>query len=404
MYPGIGPASSTHPRWIPNPPSVLLRPRTQESARRRGRGKPEKPSTDSAIETSEKKMKRGELDKEWEERKYGVVVDEEKEASLLENGKVRNKRKLLHNPADIMVSKEGFDDEEKLLRTIFVRNLPLKVKKKTLLKEFKKFSEVESVRIRSVPIQDTQKPKKGAILAKKINDAADRYSSLTKLNNLPSCNFNCNIVLSLMMLTCDHPVPLNRYNERVEEHLQLTDFYHASQIEVVQCQKALVNALIERWHPDIHTFRLPIGECAVTLEDVAIIFGLPTDGLLVTKMTMSSFEALEAEYLHQFGVAPSKSACRGSCIKLTWLRDLKENLQLTDENSIQRYVKCHIMFLIGSILFGDKSGTGVHWKYLPLLHDFGSIGQYSLGSACLTHLYRALYRASRMIVRRSMVR
>ncbi|RYR47096.1 hypothetical protein Ahy_A07g033031 [Arachis hypogaea] len=31
-----------------------------------------------------------------------------------------------------------------------------------------------------------------------------------------------------------------------------------------------------------------------------------------------------------------KSNCRGSCIKLTWLRDLKENLQLTDENSIQR--------------------------------------------------------------------
>ncbi|XLR43557.1 uncharacterized protein [Arachis hypogaea] len=121
----------------------------------------------------ERKKKRGELDKEWEERKYSVMVDEEKEASLLENGKVRNKRKLLHNPADIMVSKEGFDDEEKLLRTVFVGNLPLKVKKKTLFKEFKKFSEVESVRIRSVPIQDTQKPKKGAILAKKINDAAD---------------------------------------------------------------------------------------------------------------------------------------------------------------------------------------------------------------------------------------
>ncbi|XP_020978411.1 nucleolar protein 12 isoform X2 [Arachis ipaensis] len=120
-----------------------------------------------------KKRKREELEKEWEERKYGAVVDEEKEASLLENGKVGNKRKLLHDPADMMVSKEGFDDEEKLLRTVFVGNLPLKVKKKTLLKEFKKFGEVESVRIRSVPIQDTKKPRKGAILAKKINDAAD---------------------------------------------------------------------------------------------------------------------------------------------------------------------------------------------------------------------------------------
>ncbi|QHO24908.1 uncharacterized protein DS421_12g376420 [Arachis hypogaea] len=158
----------------------------------------------------------------------------------------------------------------------------------------------------------------------------------------------------LRMLTCDHPVLPDRYNDRVDEHLRVTGFYHASQIGVVQCQKALVNALIERWHPDTHTFHLPIGECIVTLEDVALILGLPTDGLPVTGMTMSSFEALEAECLLQFGVAPRKSGCRGSCIKLTWLRDLKENLELTDEISIQ-----------------------------------------SWGSACLAHLYRALCKASR---------
>ncbi|QHN95636.1 uncharacterized protein DS421_18g611430 [Arachis hypogaea] len=166
-------------------------------------------------------------------------------------------------------------------------------------------------------------------------------------------------------------------------------------IGIVQCQKALVNALIERWHPDTHTFHLPIGECSVILEDVALILGLPTDGLPVTGMTMSSFEAMEAECLLQFGVAPRKEDCRSSCIKLTWLRNLKENLELTDEISIQRYVRCHIMLLIGTILFGDKSGAGVHWKFLPLLRDFVNIGQFSWGSACLAHLYRALCRASR---------
>ncbi|RYR78613.1 hypothetical protein Ahy_A01g003449 [Arachis hypogaea] len=181
------------------------------------------------------------------------------------------------------------------------------------------------------------------------------------------------------MLTCDHPVPLDRYNDR---------------IGVVQYQKVLVNALIERWHPDTHTFHFPIGDCAVTLEDVALLLGLPTDGLPITGMTMSSFEALEAECLLQFGVAPRKSDCKGSGIKLTWLWDLKENLELTDKIGIQRYVRCHIILLIRMILFGDKSGAGVHWKFLPLLHDFGSIGQYSWGSECLAHLYRALCRAS----------
>ncbi|RYQ89037.1 hypothetical protein Ahy_B09g095893 isoform A [Arachis hypogaea] len=122
----------------------------------------------------------------------------------------------------------------------------------------------------------------------------------------------------------------------------------------------------------------------MTLEDVALILGLPTNGLPVTGVTMSSHEALEAECLHHFRVAPRKSDCRGSCIKLTWLRNLKERLQCVDEDSIQ-----------SMILFADKSGAAVHWKFLPLLRDFSSIGQYSWGSACLAHLYRSLCRTSR---------
>ncbi|XP_072073763.1 protein MAIN-LIKE 1-like [Arachis hypogaea] len=146
------------------------------------------------------------------------------------------------------------------------------------------------------------------------------------------------------MLTYDYSIPLDRYNERVEEHLRSTDFYHVVQIRVVQYQKTLVNALVERWHPDTHTFHLPVSEYAVILEDVAMILGLPTDGLPVTGMTLSGFEVLEAEF--------------------------------------------------GTILFGDKSGASVHWKFLPLLRDFASIRQYNWGSACLAHLYRVLCRAS----------
>ncbi|KAL4322133.1 hypothetical protein AHAS_Ahas14G0180000 [Arachis hypogaea] len=53
------------------------------------------------------------------------------------------------------------------------------------------------------------------------------------------------------------------------------------------------------------------------------------------------------------------------------------------------------MLLIGTILFGDKTGASVHWKFLPLLSDFASIGQYSWGSVYLAHMYRSLCRASR---------
>ncbi|XP_052119048.1 protein MAIN-LIKE 2-like [Arachis duranensis] len=160
---------------------------------------------------------------------------------------------------------------------------------------------------------------------------------------------------------------------------------------------ALVNALIERWRLETHTFHFPVGECAVTLEDVALILGLPTNGLLVTRPTLSSYEALDAECLDQFGVAPRKADCRKSFIKLTWFRALKDQLVLVDDIQIQRYVKCHIMLLFGTVVFGvNESGSGVHWKFLPLLHNFGGIIQFNWGSACLAHLYRALCRATRV--------
>ncbi|QHN91329.1 uncharacterized protein DS421_17g573920 [Arachis hypogaea] len=156
------------------------------------------------------------------------------------------------------------------------------------------------------------------------------------------------------MLLCDHLKPPDPYNQIVESHLRETGFYYVSQIGFIPCQSAMINALIERWRPETHTFHFSVGECAVTLEDVAIILGLSTNGLPVTGPTMSSFEALEAEFLHQFGVAPRKTDCRGSYIKLTWFRGLRDCIVLNDVVHIQMYVKCHIMLLFGTVLFGDK--------------------------------------------------
>ncbi|RYQ87339.1 hypothetical protein Ahy_B09g094842 [Arachis hypogaea] len=179
------------------------------------------------------------------------------------------------------------------------------------------------------------------------------------------------------MLMCDHLKPPDPYNQIVESHLRETEFYYVSQIGVIPCQSAMINALIERWRPETHTFHFPVDECAVTLEDVAIILGLPTNGLPVTGPIMSSFEALEAECLHQFGVAPRKTECRGSFIKLTWFRGLRDRIVLNDVVHIRMYVKCHIMLLFETILFGDKSSAAVHWKFLPLLRNFGQIIQFS---------------------------
>lgn len=122
-----------------------------------------------------KKRKRDELEREYEAKKYGVAEVAEDEGEGSGGNVVGKKRKALDDPSEMMVTKEGFDDESKLLRTVFVGNLPLKVKKKALAKEFSQFGEIESVRIRSVPIDiaNSKKPRKGAILSKKLNEAAD---------------------------------------------------------------------------------------------------------------------------------------------------------------------------------------------------------------------------------------
>ncbi|XP_062073581.1 uncharacterized protein LOC133777845 [Humulus lupulus] len=128
---------------------------------------------EGVVMKKKKKRKRDELEKEYEARKFGVGVDNEVGGAKRLGGKVGEKRKSVDNPADMLVSKEGFDDESKLLRTVFVGNLPLTVKKKALIKEFTKFGEVDSVRIRSVPITDTKKPRKGAVITKQFHEAAD---------------------------------------------------------------------------------------------------------------------------------------------------------------------------------------------------------------------------------------
>ncbi|XP_076898410.1 uncharacterized protein LOC143551964 [Bidens hawaiensis] len=115
-----------------------------------------------------KKRKKAEIEAEYEERKYGGV---ELELNKDEGVKVKTGEKK-----DV-VPKEGFDDDEKLSRTVFVGNLPLKVKKKALMKEFNQFGEIESVRIRSIPLLDDKTPRKGAVIKKKINDAVDRVNA-----------------------------------------------------------------------------------------------------------------------------------------------------------------------------------------------------------------------------------
>ncbi|RYR16541.1 hypothetical protein Ahy_B04g073587 [Arachis hypogaea] len=98
---------------------------------------------------------------------------------------------------------------------------------------------------------------------------------------------------------------------RVEEQLRASRFYYVSQIGRIVSHRPTVDALVERWRPETHTFHLPH----------------------VTGSTDHSTSGLENECLAQSGVAPGPNDHKGSGIKLAWFRTLKRRQHLTDQAS-----------------------------------------------------------------------
>ncbi|RYQ99766.1 hypothetical protein Ahy_B07g087768 [Arachis hypogaea] len=102
----------------------------------------------------------------------------------------------------------------------------------------------------------------------------------------------------------------------------------------------------------------------------------------MTGWTNSTHDFLVTQSLAIFGSEPQVNSSSKGYINLSW-------------ESVIHYVRCHIFCLLGTTLFTDKLTAYAHAKYLPLLQNFDQIGNYSWGSACLTHLYRSLCRVSR---------
>ena len=95
------------------------------------------------------------------------------------------------------------------------------------------------------------------------------------------------------------------------------------------------------------------------------------------------------------GVVLEERDIFGQRLHLTWLIEHFPSLSLdANVESVRYYVRAFILQLIRGFLFVDKLKNMVHLMFLSLLKDFGVIGTYSWGSACLAWLYREMCRAS----------
>ncbi|KAG8497279.1 hypothetical protein CXB51_008532 [Gossypium anomalum] len=151
----------------------------------------------------------------------------------------------------------------------------------------------------------------------------------------------------------------------------------------------LISALVERWRPETYTFHLSCGECTVTLEDVALHFGLPIDGDAVTGVSAIAEPAALCYSL--LGASPGYTDSTFSELKFTWLKGIFQHLSVNaTEEELVCAARAYIMHIIGGVLMPNSNNNKVHIQYLPLLADLRNVRSYSWGSAVLAMLYREL--------------
>ena len=179
--------------------------------------------------------------------------------------------------------------------------------------------------------------------------------------------------------------PPPQLRERIIPYLQQCRLYCVTRLPHIDIDWSLITSLVERWHSDTHTFHLPTCEMTITLQDIAIITGLPIDGKAVCGLTNLEWKIVCHNLL---GVMPPATALSYGNLKITWVRDTFSNLP-EGANAIitQRFARAY-MFQVLGCLFGNKSQNKLHCCFLKPLDDFGQAGEYSWGSATLAFLYK----------------
>ncbi|RYR24919.1 hypothetical protein Ahy_B02g058508 [Arachis hypogaea] len=141
------------------------------------------------------------------------------------------------------------------------------------------------------------------------------------------------------------------------------EFYSILRVGQIRGHSPVLSALVERWRSKTHSLVLS------TVE-------------VVTGWIDNSQDFLINQSIAIFGSEPV--VCH-----------IRDTQPLDIWKSVQRYVRCRILYLLGTTLFAEKSTMYAHVKYLPLLQNFEQISTYSWGSATLAHLYRVLCRTLR---------
>ncbi|RWR73152.1 protein MAIN-LIKE 2 [Cinnamomum micranthum f. kanehirae] len=191
-------------------------------------------------------------------------------------------------------------------------------------------------------------------------------------------------------------------NDRMWDLIRQTGLEQLAKIGKIELDHGLITGLVERWRPETNTFHLNCGEATVTLEDVAYIYGLPIDGLLVSGRTFSEPLIMVKVCEELLGMVPDANFdCYGVQIKFTWCRDNFGKLPKSrPRDQDVRRTRAFLFCLVAGQIFWTSSGTKAPAHILELFRHFE---KRAWGPACLANLYRGLAKVwaySRMAIGR----
>ena len=174
--------------------------------------------------------------------------------------------------------------------------------------------------------------------------------------------------------------PLYNHREAPPEEiiplLQVSGLYPIMKLAQLKINGALVNAFIERWRPETHTFHLKCGEATITLQDVSVLLGISVDGRPLTGNTNIDWFELCHELL---GVMPDDDAVDGNSLLLSWLTSQFANINdfIGNQQGLERFARAWILRFIGGVMFVDKSSKRVPIRYLQFLRDLRECSTYA---------------------------
>ncbi|XP_012844365.1 PREDICTED: serine/threonine-protein phosphatase 7 long form homolog [Erythranthe guttata] len=168
-----------------------------------------------------------------------------------------------------------------------------------------------------------------------------------------------------------HPHP------RVLSYLVQMKLYGVYRCRRMQADWALITALVERWRQETHTFHLRVGEVTVTLQDVALIYGLPVDGRPVIGVDTHRRTREWQQYcMTWLGFTPDSSKIKGSKLSVKALSEYLINNPVLDNSTYEHlihYTRGIAFLIVGGIMCPDHTGDSIPLMYLRHLEDLDAL-------------------------------